>query len=67
MIWSAQRSGGRPLGRRHDEGGVEARMSMAWVPGCRRQMCSNLLRRSLRIVVVRGGCLVRVSIEAFVT
>ena len=29
MIWSAQRSGGRPLGRRHDVGGVEARMSMA--------------------------------------
>ena len=28
-IWSAQRSGGRPLGRPHDEGGVEARMSMA--------------------------------------
>ena len=38
-IWSAQRSGGRPLGRRHDDGGVEARMSMAWVPGCRRHMC----------------------------
>ena len=33
-IWSAQRSGGRPLGRRHDGGGLEARMSMAWVPGC---------------------------------
>ena len=33
-IWSAQRSGGRPLGRRHDDGGLEARMSMAWVPGC---------------------------------
>ena len=32
MIWSAQWSGGRPLGRHHDEGGVEARMSMAWVP-----------------------------------
>ena len=28
-IWSAQRSGGRPLGRCHVEGGVEARMSMA--------------------------------------
>ena len=38
-IWSAQRSGGRPLERRHDDGGVEARMSMAWVPGCRRHMC----------------------------
>ena len=23
MIWSFQRSGRRPLGRRHDEGGVE--------------------------------------------
>ena len=31
MIWSGQQSGGRPLGRRHDEGGLEARMSMAWV------------------------------------
>ena len=31
--------GERPLGRRHDAGGVEARMSMAWVPGCRRHIC----------------------------
>ena len=46
-IWSAQRSGGRPLGRRHDDGGVEARMSMAWVLGCRRQMCPKALRRSV--------------------
>ena len=36
MIWSAERSGGRLIGRRLDEGGVEARMSMAWVPGDRR-------------------------------
>ena len=35
MIWSAQPSRGRPLGRHHVEGGVEARMSMAWLPGCR--------------------------------
>ena len=28
-MWSAQRSGGRTLGRCHVEGGVEARMSMA--------------------------------------
>ena len=56
-----------PLGRRHDEGGVEARMLMALVPGCRRQMCPNALRRSLQIVVVRGGSPVRVIIEAFVT
>ena len=55
MIWSAQRSGGRPLGRRHDAGGAEAGMSMAWVPGCRRQMCPKAPRRSFRIVVVRGG------------
>ena len=48
MIWSAQRSGGRPLGRRHDDGGVEATLSMAWVPGCRRQMCPNALRRNLQ-------------------
>ena len=70
-IWSAQRSGeqdcGHPLERCRDEGGVEARMLMAWVPGCRRQMCPNALRRSLQIVVVSGGCPVRVSIEAFVT
>ena len=59
MIWSAERSGGRLHGRRHDEGGVEARMSMAWVPGCRRHMCRNAPRRSLRIVVVRGGIPVR--------
>ena len=67
VIWSAQLSGGQPLGRRHDDGGLEARMSMAWVPGCRRQMCPNALRCSLQIVVVRGGCPVRMSIEAFVT
>ena len=66
-IWSAQRSGGRPLGRHHDAGGVEARMSMAWVPSCRRHVCPKAPRRSFRIVVVRGGCPVRVSIEAFVT
>ena len=45
--WSAQRSGGRPLGRRHDNGGVEARMSMAWVPGCRRHMCPKAPRRNV--------------------
>ena len=28
MIWPAQRSGGRPLGRRHDEGGVEEARSL---------------------------------------
>ena len=55
-IWLAQRSGGRPLGRRHDEGGAEARISMALVPSCRRQMCPKALRRSLRIVVVRLSC-----------
>ena len=57
----------RPLGRRHDDGGVEARMSMAWVPGCRRHMCPKSPRRSLRIVVVIGGCPVPESIEAFMT
>ena len=65
-IWSAQRSGGRPLGRRHDAGGVDSRMSMARVPGRRRHMCPKAPRRSFRIVVVRVGCPVRVSIEAFV-
>ena len=53
MIWSAQRSGGRPLGRRHDDCGVEPRMSMAWVPVCRWHMCPKAPRRSLRIVVVK--------------
>ena len=67
MIWSALRSGGRSLGRRHDEGGVEARMPMAWVPGCRRHMCPKAPTRRLRIVVVRGGCPVRIRIQAFVT
>ena len=52
VIWSAQRSGGRPLGRRHDAGGVEVRLSIAWVPGCRRHMCPNVFRGSLRIGVV---------------
>ena len=67
-IWSAQRSGGRPPGRRPDEGGVETRMSMDWVSGCRLQMYPNALRRSLQIVVVvRGGCPVPVSIEVFMT
>ena len=36
LVWSAERSGGRPRGRHHGEGGVEARMPMAWVPGCKR-------------------------------
>ena len=64
IIWSAQWSGGRPLGRRHDEGGVEARMSRAWVAGCRRHiMCLKAPSRSLRIIIVRGGCPVRVIIE----
>ena len=68
-IWSAQRSGGHSLGRRHDEGGVQARMSMAWVPGCRRHnLCT---RRHLGVVCellsIVGGCPVRVIIDAFVT
>ena len=42
-------------------------MSMGWVPGCRRHICSKAPRSSLRIVVVRGGCPVRMRIEAFVT
>ena len=29
-------------------------MSMAWVPGCRRNMCPKAPRRSLRIVVVKN-------------
>ena len=31
VTWSVQRSGGRPLGRRHDDRGVETNMSMACV------------------------------------
>ena len=42
-------------------------MLMAWVPGCRRHMCPKAPRHSLRIVVVRGGCPVRIRIEAFVS
>ena len=38
-------------------------MSMAWVPGCRRHMCPKAPRRSLRIVVVSGGCPVRENID----
>ena len=53
MIWSAQWSGGRPLGRHPDEGRVEARMSMAWVLGCRRHMRPKAPRRRFRIVVVK--------------
>ena len=30
VTWSALRSGGLPRGRRHDDGGVEADMSMVW-------------------------------------
>ena len=64
MILSTQRSGGRPLVRRHDEGGVEARMSpIAWVTGCGGHMCPEAPRRSLRIIVVRGGCPVQIRIE----
>ena len=58
-------SGGRPLGRHHDECALEARMSMAWVPGSRRHMCPKAPRRSLRIVVVKGGCPVRIRIALY--
>ena len=37
---------------------------VAWMPGCRRRCVRRL---QTQIVVVRGGCPVRVSIEAFVT
>ena len=67
VTWSAQCSGGRPLGRRHDEGVVKANMSMAWLPGCGRYMCPKAPMRSLRIIVVSGDCPVRVRIKAVVT
>ena len=51
------------MGSSSDEGGVEARMSMAWVPGCRRHMCPKAPRRSLRIVVVSGGCPVQENLQ----
>ena len=52
-----QRSRGRPLARRHDEGGVDVSMSMARVPGCiilwvRRHLIHILL--SLDVVVLCG-------------
>ena len=43
---------------------LECRWLGCWVAD---GMCPNALRRSLQIVVVRGGCPVRVSIDAFVT
>ena len=48
-VKTAAHSGGRPQGRRHDEGVVEARMSMAWMPGCRRHMCPKAPRHRLPI------------------
>ena len=54
----------------------DAMMQVGWRPectwrGCRAaggmHMCPKAPRRSFRIVVVRGGCPVRVSIEAFVS
>ena len=52
VTWEPRRSDGHPHGRRYDGGGVEANMSMASVPGCRRYVP---MRRS-RITVVGGGC-----------
>ena len=37
-------------------------MSMAWVSGCRRHMCPKVHRRSLRNIIVSGGCPMRVRI-----
>ena len=45
MIWSAQRSRGRTLGRRHDEGGVEARMSTLLV------IAKNIDRHNRSVVI----------------
>ena len=49
-------------------------LKVGWRPECRWPecrvadgMCPKALRRSLRIVVVRGGCPVRMRIDAFVT
>ena len=50
-------------------------MTMGWRQQCRwlgyrvadGRYCPNALRRSLKIGVVRGGCPVRLRIEAFVT
>ena len=58
-IWSSKRSGGRPLGRRHDDGGVEARTPMAWVRVadgiCVRMHLGVACRLlSLEVVVRRG-------------
>ena len=56
-----------PLGWRHGEGGVDARTSMVWVPGCRRHMCPKAPMRRFRSVVVRGDGPMRMRIEAFMT
>ena len=48
-------------------------VKVGWRPECRwlgcrvaDAMCPKAPRRGLRIVVVRGGCAVRIRIEAFV-
>ena len=58
-IWSVQRRGGLPRGRRQEGGADDDRMSMPWVPGGRRHMCPMAPRRRLRMVVVSGCCPVR--------
>ena len=53
--------GGRPLGQRHDDGGVEVKVAMTGVIDD--IMCSKAPRRSLQVIVVSEGCPVRVIID----
>ena len=59
QIWSVQRRGGLPRGRRQEGGADDDRMLMPWVPGGRRHdiMCPKAPRRCLRMV--SGCCPVR--------
>ena len=59
QIWSVQRRGGLPRGRRQEGGADDDGISMPWVPGGRRHMCPKSLRRRLRMVVDSGCCPVR--------
>ena len=67
QIWSVQRRGGLPRGRRQEGGADDDSMSMPWVPGGRRHMCPKAPRRRLRMVVVSGCCPVRAYTSVLVT
>ena len=63
-IWSAQRSGGRPLGRCHVEGGVEGQNVDGLSAGCRRQMCPNCCRYGWLSCADENRCVCDVIVPA---